>query len=172
MTDSYIFDDGSLESKVLQHEYPVTVIKVGPYNLNKWLSEVIEETDDVIKVYLHFCHSTLLRQDIDIRTDVAEALHNYPYLRIIMPYEQMDKATIERKANEYNIKVQKIIAEDVLSSAQVGGHEGLSDEFVKALQSEKIRNLEFQSKYSKYTVGGNDSIRSEPKGRKSKKRED
>jgi hypothetical protein len=156
--DSYIFDDGSLESKVLQHEYPVTVIKVGPYNLNKWLSEVIEETDDIIKVYLHFCSSTLLRQDIDIRTDVAEALHNYPYLRIIMPYEQMDKATIERKALEYGIS-DKIKEIDFKSNK---------------ITAEEISRLYHEAKenYGKYSVGGNDSLRSEPKGRKSKKRED
>ena len=180
MTDSYIFDDNSLESKVLQHELSYArVIKVGSeYNLNKWLSEVIEETDEIIRVYLHFCSGTLVRPDIDIRTDIVEAHHRYPYLRIILPYEQMDRPTIERKAKEYGItneiKIGKVIAEDVISSHQTGGKEGISEDFVQALIEEhkdKIKEIDFKPNYGKYSVGGNDSLRSEPR-RKRKKHED
>ena len=172
--DSYIFDDGSLEAKVLQHEYPGTVIKVGEYNLNKWLSEVIDEDDDVIKVYLPFCSSSLVRKDIDIRTDIAEAHHNYVFVRLILPYEQMDRPAIERKAAEYGIMPNLIMstpehAKDgrgiLLSDKPV-----TKDEIEKLMEENKnkIKLLDFKPNYSKYSVGGNDSIRSE-KGRKKKK---
>ena len=106
--NKYIFDDGSLESKVLQKEIPdAQVIKVGPYsnlnNINNWLVDVIDEDDNVKFCYLHFCTGSLIRQDVDIKADVAAALHNYPNIRIILPFEQMDSPSIERKSKNYGI---------------------------------------------------------------------
>ena len=107
--EKYIFDDGSLEFKVLQRElaeWDPVVIKVGKYNLNEWLVDVIEEDDNIKFCYLHFCTGSLIRTDVDIKADVAAALHNYPNIRIILPFEQQDKPSIERKAKNYGIVLE------------------------------------------------------------------
>ena len=100
MNNKYVFDDGSLESKVLQHDIPdAQVFKVKPYTkLDDWLAEILEEDDNIKFVYLHFCQGDLIKPNVDIRTEISTALHNYPYLRIILRYEQMDKPRNKRDA--------------------------------------------------------------------------
>ena len=119
----YVFDDGSLASKVLQYEVKdVEVIKVKPYiKLDQWLSDsgILEENDKQVFIFLHFTTGDLIRTDVDIRADVAAAIHNYPNLRIILQYQQMDNPGIERRALNYGISlpmdsdpVKKIIEEN------------------------------------------------------------
>ena len=144
----YIFDDGSLEFKVLQKEIPdATVVKVGKYNMNDWLLDVIEEDDNIKFCYLHFCTGDLIKPDIDIRADIAAALHNYPKVRIILPFEQQDRPSIERKALNYGIKseVDKLIEEN-------------KEKFHFVEYSDYKGEEKKDPDYAKYTVGGNDSV--------------
>ena len=169
--DLFVFDDGSINSKVLQFEIKdAEVIEVKPYTkLDIWLAE-IPIKDEIQKIFLHFCSGDLIRQDVDIRTDVMEAQHKYPNMRIILQYEQMDRQTIENRAAKYGITLDKFkavkhteIASDILSPVAAGGHEEPSEEFVKNLEQvnkslednkDKIKIID----YSKYAVGGNDTV--------------
>lgn len=150
----YVIDDGSLTSKVLQYDIPVAqVIKVGPYNLNQWLVDIIEEDDEIKFVYLPFCSGDLIKPDVDIRTDIATAMHNYPKLRIILPFEQMDKPGIERKAKNYGITTTVYeYKNDTMTKKQDVDVNKLIEE-----NKEKFHFVEY-SDYGKYTVGGNDSV--------------
>ena len=171
MVSHFVFDDGSINSKVLQFEIKdAEVIEVKPYTkLDIWLAE-IPIKDEIQKIFLHFCSGDLIRQDVDIRTDVMEAQHKYPNMRIILQYEQMDRQTIENRAAKYGITLDKFkavkhteIASDILSPVAAGGHEEPSEEFVKNLEQvnkslednkDKIKIID----YSKYAVGGNDTV--------------
>ena len=147
----FIFDDGSLAAKVLQYEVQdVEVIKVKPYiSLNQWLADsgILEENDSQVFIFLHFTSGDLIRTDVDIRADVAAATHNYPNLRIILQYQQMDKPGIERRALNYGINPQlsKLIQENRDKAEQV-------DKIIED-NKEKFHFIE-RSDYGKYTVGG------------------
>ena len=140
MTSDYCFDDGSLESKVLQFELigqDVTVIKVKKYDkLDNWLVDVIEEDDEIRRCYLHFCYEDYVSSPIDIRADIAKALHTYPQLRIVCQYENADRASIKRRASNYGISLavetDQIIQEN----------------------KDKIKQID----YSKYSVGGESTV--------------
>ena len=158
MANKYVFNDGSLESKVLQKEIPdAQVIKVGPYNnlnnLNNWLVDVIEEDDETKFCYLHFCTGDLIRTDVDIRGDIAAALHKYPQIRIILPFEQQDKPSIERKALNYGIKseVDKLIEENKEKFHFIEYSDYKSEGEIAEKDKVKVD-------YGKYRVGGEDGV--------------
>ena len=180
--NKYIFDDGSLESKVLQHDIPdAQVFKVKPYaKLDTWLAEILEEDDNIKFVYLHFCQGDLIKQDKDIRTEIATALHNYPYLRIILRYEQMDKPSIERRAANLGINVSDKI--QVIIPTTEDYDPNSKEDLVKITlegNKNKIKLIEYNKEkaqdYGKYTVGGNDSFdkkREEFKDKRRRKKND
>ncbi len=116
-----IFDDGSLESKVMQHElkntYKLNVFQVKPYTkLDTWLAETIDETDQVQKIFLHFPFEDYIDTKKDIRTEISEAGRKYPLLRVIPWYEQTHRDAIQNRANTYGISV-----DEVKSSGSVSG---------------------------------------------------
>ena len=143
----FVFDDGSIESKVLQFEIKdAKIIKVDKFDLNKWLS-AIDKDDQIKKVYLHFCYDQITP---GIRAEVNTALANNPNLRIVLKYENMDKRSIENLARQYkmttntmkyNTKTNTVTKQDV--------------EVDKILQDNKDK-IKFID-YSKYSVGGNDT---------------
>src|SRR4030095_6222742 len=107
-----IFDDGSLESKVMQHElkntYKLNVFQVKPYTkLDIWLAETIDETDEVQKIFLHFPFEDYIDTKKDIRTEIQEAGRKYPLLRVIPWYEQTHKDAIQNRANSYGVTAEQ-----------------------------------------------------------------
>ena len=145
-----VFDDGSLESKVLQFElktsYDITVIPVSQYKrLETWLNEASIDTTKILKIFLHFPFEDYLLKDI--RTEISEASHNNPNLRIIPWYEQASRESIKNRAANYGVKAEppiifkKVketeIASDIISPEPIGGHEAPSDDFVSKLKKSK-----------------------------------
>ena len=107
-----IFDDGSIESKVLQHElktsYDITTVSVNQYqpgDLQKWLEKSIEITEGllkgIVKVILHFPFEDYVQKDI--RTEIMELQRKNPNLRIIPWYEQAPRDNIKNRAANYGI---------------------------------------------------------------------
>lgn len=105
-----VFDDGSIESKVMQHEikntYDMTVVPVDKYeDLPKWLDEAIKATEGlftgIIKIFLHFPFEDYVTKDI--RTEIMEATRKNPNIRIIPWYEQAPKQGIAIRAINYGI---------------------------------------------------------------------
>ena len=117
----YVFDDGSLESKVLNYElercnYSITKIDVQEYSkLDKWVARLIENSNDTCKVFLHFPIEDYIQKDI--RTEIQEAEHRYKFLRVIPWYEQTTRHDIEIRAKDYGIEKSKTEkkADDIMS---------------------------------------------------------
>ena len=104
-----IFDDGSLESKVLQFElktsYDLNVVQVKPFSkLDNWLAEVIDETDEIQKIFLHFPSEDYITTDL--RDQVNFANHNYPLLRIVPWYEKASRDSLKHRAANYGIQLE------------------------------------------------------------------
>ena len=162
LVSHFVFDDGTINSKVLQFEIKdAEVIEVKPYTkLDTWLAEIPQYKDEIQKIFLHFSSGDLIRQDVDIRTDVMEAQHKYPNMRIILQYEQMDRQTIENRAAKYGIpqwteKHDKIVQE-YESKQQKEVVIIPRDPVDKIIEGnkDKIKIID----YSKYAVGGNDTV--------------
>ena len=103
-----IFDDGSLESKVLQFElkttYDLNTVQVKPFTkLDNWLAEVIDETDQIQKIFLHFPSEDYITTDL--RDEVNRANHLYPLLRIVPWYEKASRDSLKHRAANYGIEV-------------------------------------------------------------------
>jgi len=110
-----VFDDGSIESKVLQHElktsYDITVVPVDKYeDLPKWLDEAIKKTEGlfkgIIKIFLHFPFEDYVTKDI--RTQMMEIEHNNTNIRIIPWYEQAPRDRIKNRAANYGIVAEPV----------------------------------------------------------------
>jgi len=140
-----IFDDGSLESKVLQFElktsYDLNVVQVKPFTkLDNWLAEIIDETDQIQKIFLHFPSEDYITTDL--RDQVNFANHNYPLLRIVPWYEKASRDSLKHRAANYGIQEQTFkaikqteVASDKLTA--IPHKEAPSDEFVKKLEEYK-----------------------------------
>ncbi len=105
-----VFDDGSIESKVMQHEikntYDMTVVPVDKYeDLPTWLDKAIKATEGlftgIIKIFLHFPFEDYITKDI--RTEIMEATRKNPNIRIIPWYEQSPRQGIAIRAINYGI---------------------------------------------------------------------
>jgi len=142
-----VFNDGSLESKVLQFElktsYDIQVIDVPKYsNLQEWVEKAIEYTENtikgILKIILHFPIEDYIQKDI--RTEMMEIQRKNPNLRIIAWYEQAPRTNIANRAANYGIKQDtfKAVKQTEVASDKVTpypkGKEDLSDEFVKKLE--------------------------------------
>jgi len=110
-----IFDDGTLESKVLQFElktsYDLEVVKVEKYSdLQTWIEKAIEYTEGtikgILKIILHFPFEDYVQKDI--RTEVMELHRKNPNLRIILWYEQAPRENIKHRAENYGIVEWKL----------------------------------------------------------------
>ena len=103
-----VFDDGSLESKTLQFElktsYDLNVVQVKPFTkLDNWLAEIIDETDQIQKIFLHFPSEDYITTDL--RDQVNFANHNYPLLRIVPWYEKASRDSLKHRAANYGIQL-------------------------------------------------------------------
>jgi len=128
-----VFDDGSIESKVLQHElktsYDITVVPVDKYeDLPKWLDEAIKKTEGlfkgIIKIFLHFPFEDYVTKDI--RTQMMEIEHNNSNIRIIAWYEQAPRDRIKIRAANYGIvaePVKQIAVDEITINECSGGGE-------------------------------------------------
>jgi hypothetical protein len=105
-----VFNDGSLESKVLQFElktsYDLEVVNVDKYeDLQKWIEKAIEYTEGafkgIIKIILHFPFEDYVTKDI--RTQMMEIQRKNPNLRIIAWYEQAPRDGLKNRAANYGI---------------------------------------------------------------------
>lgn len=168
---NYIFDDGSISSKVLQQEIEAQVIAVKDGKLEDWLS-LISETG-ITKVYLHYCYEDYTP---GLRAEIHTALSKNPDLRIICQYENIPKSDIEKRA-----RLKKRLD---LHDRSIAALENLG--YIKQTLQEnkdKIKFLDFKStataasdnilkydasnvtasntNFGKYSVGGNDSLRSQ-----------
>jgi hypothetical protein len=129
-----VFDDGSLESKVLQFElktsYDVNVVTVkADQKLDLWLAEVIDETDEIQKIFLHFPSEDYITTDLRDQVNIAN--HNYPLLRIVPWYEKTSRDSINRRAINYGVKLEA-------PKTQVEVKGGIDpDDEMKALEPEK-----------------------------------
>ena len=142
----FIFDDGSIAAKVLQQEIPnAQVVKVNSKKLEDWLN-FISETG-ITKVYLHYCYEDYTP---GLRAEIHTALRNNPNLRIICQYENNPRSDIEKKAVTIQIPSNDFIKEREMTKT-VDVEKVLED------NKHKITNIN----YSRYTVGGNDSLRSQ-----------
>ena len=142
-----IFDDGSLESKVLQFElktsYDLNVVQVKPFSkLDNWLAEVIDETDQIQKIFLHFPSEDYITTDL--RDEVNRANHLYPLLRIVPWYEKASRDSLKHRATNYGIEqtFKAIKQTEVASDILKGGpdeirKEAFSDEFIDKLKGTK-----------------------------------
>ena len=142
-----IFDDGSLESKVLQFElktsYDLNVVQVKPFSkLDNWLAEVIDETDQIQKIFLHFPSEDYITTDL--RDEVNRANHLYPLLRIVPWYEKASRDSLKHRAANYGIQQtfkavkQTEVASDILKAGPEGVRkEGFTEEFTKKLEEYK-----------------------------------
>jgi len=110
-----IFDDGSIESKVLQYElktsYDITTVQVEKYeDLPKWLDEAIKKTEGlfkgIIKIILHFPFEDYVQKDIRDQMMALERKH--PNIRIIPWYEQAPRDGIKNRAANYGIVAEPI----------------------------------------------------------------
>jgi len=110
--NAIIFDDGSIESKVLQYElktsYDITTVSVNQYqpgDLQKWIEKSIEITEGllkgIVKIILHFPFEDYVQKDI--RTEMMELQRKNPNLRIIAWYEQAPRDNIKNRAANYGI---------------------------------------------------------------------
>ena len=106
-----VFDDGSIETKVMQHElkntYDMTVVPVDKYeDLPTWLDKAIKATEGlftgIIKIFLHFPFEDYIQKDI--RTEIMEATRKNPNLRIIPWYEQAPREGLKIRAVNYGIQ--------------------------------------------------------------------
>jgi len=139
-----IFDDGSIESKVLQYElktsYDITVVPVEKYeDLPKWLDEAIKKTEGlfkgIIKIILHFPFEDYVQKDIRDQMMALERKH--PNIRIIPWYEQAPRDNIKNRAANYGITFKAIKQTEVASDTITPWKEGMSEEFIKALKDTK-----------------------------------
>jgi len=105
-----VFDDGTLESKVLQFElktsYDLEVVKVEKYSdLQTWIEKAIEYTEGtikgILKIILHFPFEDYVQKDI--RDQVMELQRKNPNLRIILWYEQAPRQNLKNRAENYGI---------------------------------------------------------------------
>jgi hypothetical protein len=110
-----VFDDGSLESKVLRFElktsYDLEVVKVEKYSdLQTWIEKAIEYTEGafkgILKIILHFPFEDYVQKDI--RDQVMELQRKNPNLRIILWYEQAPRQNIKNRAANYGIMVEPV----------------------------------------------------------------
>jgi|SRR6476620_1331506 len=109
----FAFDDGSIESKVMQHElkntYDIQPIKVEKYeDLPTWLDNAIKYIEGtftgIIKIFLHFPFEDYIQKDI--RTVIQEAERKNPKLRIIPWYEQAHRQGLQNRAANYGITTE------------------------------------------------------------------
>jgi len=111
-----IFDDGTIESKVLQYElktsYDLQVVNVDAYqpgDLQKWLEKAIEYTEGtlkgILKIILHFPFEDYVQKDI--RTQIMELERKHPNIRIIPWYEQAPRQGLQNRAANYGIMEDK-----------------------------------------------------------------
>lgn len=105
-----VFNDGSIESKVLQHElktsYDLQVIDVPKYeDLQKWVEKAIEYTEGtlkgILKIILHFPIEDYIQKDI--RDQIMAIQEKNPNLRIIAWYEQASREGLKNRAENYGI---------------------------------------------------------------------
>jgi len=104
-----LFNDGSYEFRVLEYEmkqhYNVNVVEVKPYTkLDNWLTEVIDETDEIQKIFLHFPQEDYITKDL--RDEVNRANHLYPLLRIVPYYEKTSRDSLIRRGASYRIPLE------------------------------------------------------------------
>jgi len=132
----FAFDDGSLESKVMQHElkntYDIQPIKVEKYDdLPTWLETAIKYTEGaftgIIKIFLHFPFEDYIQKDI--RTVIQEAERKNPKLRIIPWYEQAHRQGLQNRAANYGITTE--IYDKTLLNKDVVEKEPLEREYDK-----------------------------------------
>src|SRR6476659_4399050 len=122
----FAFDDGSIESKVMQHElkntYDIQPIKVEKYeDLPTWLDKAIKYTEGaftgIIKIFLHFPFEDYIQKDI--RTVIQEAERKNPKLRIIPWYEQAHRQGLQNRAANYGITTTTEIYDKTLLNKDV-----------------------------------------------------
>ena len=110
-----IFDDGTIESKVLQFElktsYDIQTVPVEKYSdLQIWIEKAIEYTEGafkgILKIILHFPFEDYVTKDI--RTEKMELERKNPNLRIILWYEQAPRENIKHRAENYGIVEWKL----------------------------------------------------------------
>ena len=132
----FAFDDGSIESKVMQHElkntYDIQPIKVEKYeDLPTWLETAIKYTEGaftgIVKIFLHFPFEDYIQKDI--RTVIQEAERKNPKLRIIPWYEQAHRQGLQNRAANYGITTE--IYDKTLLNKDVVEKEPLEREYDK-----------------------------------------
>jgi len=110
-----VFDDGTIESKVLRFElktsYDLEVVKVEKYSdLQTWIEKAIEYTEGafkgILKIILHFPFEDYVQKDI--RDQVMELQRKNPNMRIILWYEQAPRENIKHRAENYGIVEWKL----------------------------------------------------------------
>ena len=154
MTNNYIFNDGSLESQVVQHQVKGIVVTVPKYTkLDNWLGEILEEDDEIKIIHLHFCYEQMTP---GIRAEISNALHNYPYIRIALPLENMDKRSLNNKAKALGIfevdpdyKLENVIE----STKHPFTPSGVVKDDIDKLMEENKDKIKVVD-YGKYRVGG------------------
>jgi hypothetical protein len=99
MEKIFVFDDGSIGSKLLQDElkerYDIKLIKVNPEDdLLTWFSPIDEE----VKIHLHFCYEDYLKDHEKLRKEIQRLELGGYKNRIVLDYEGLDRKTMESRA--------------------------------------------------------------------------
>jgi hypothetical protein len=163
----FAFDDGSIESKVMQHElkntYDIQPIKVEKYDdLPTWLETAIKYTEGaftgIIKIFLHFPFEDYIQKDI--RTVIQEAERKNPKLRIIPWYEQAHRQGLQNRAANYGITTEiydktllnKDVVEKEPKSEDNTDNKKVADEVIHIYQAEKEHQQVRKNRKKKFGI--------------------
>jgi pyruvate/oxaloacetate carboxyltransferase len=111
MTKIYVLDNGSLGSRLLQHEYKdqyeITPVKVNKGDLVEQFTKI--ENKDGIKVFLPFDVEDLVADNEKLRREIQKVEHLGFRNLIVLPYEGRSKQEIEffaKKLDNFKVKDQ------------------------------------------------------------------
>jgi len=112
----YLFDDGTIESKLLKHdsernkEIQTEVIKTeyNPKDIARYLDKITTITNDLetISIHFHFCKEDFLKYDIDTQRNVLRSQPKHRFQSIFFAYEFLNKDAAVSKAQLAGIELE------------------------------------------------------------------
>jgi len=120
MTKVYVFQDGTLESQLLQAELrerdlDLDVKVVDSEDVIEWFTKIKPDQ----KVYLHLCYEDYIKNNEKLRREL-DKLERMGFKNLIVrEYEGLDRKTMEQRCKDRGFKTVKVYDRSLLNKDEV-----------------------------------------------------